>query len=350
MKHIRMADRLIGAGQPVLIVAEIGVNHDGSLARALQLVHEAKLAGADAVKFQVFTADRLMHRESQFASYQADRVSAESPVAMLRKYELCPLDVTALVGAIRACGMIPLATPFSLPDLQYIATLELPAVKIASPDLVNRPLLSAAAKLGVPMLISTGAATMDEVGQCVAWLREWRVPFTLLHCISSYPTPPEQANLRWISELAEHYTAPVGYSDHTTELAAGALAVAAGACVIEKHLTYDRAAPGPDHAVSADPSQFADYIQSIRHAEKLCGRSGKRVLSIERDVRTVSRQSLVLVRDIQPGEPIGEGDIVIQRPGLGIPAAQLGRLIGKRVRKTIRAGTMLQWEMLADAA
>lgn len=353
MRPLQIGGRPIGGpGNPAFVVAEIGVNHDGSLAQALQLVREARRAGADAVKFQLFSADALMHgEESRFAQYQSERAGpAESPRHMLRRYELRPLEVAALVESIRAAGMVPLATPFSLPDVATLGSLDLPAIKIASPDLVNRPLLARAAELRVPMLISTGAATMDEVSQCVAWLRELNVDFVLLHCVSAYPVADEHAHLSWIGELAERFAVPVGYSDHTTSLAAGAFAVAAGACVIEKHLTYDRGAAGPDHAASADPQQFAEYVRTIRLSERLAGRRGKRVLPVERDVRTVSRQSLVLCRDLGEGERIGETDVTIQRPGTGIPAAQITVLVGKRVRQPLRAGTLLQWDMLADVA
>jgi sialic acid synthase SpsE len=352
MRTLQIDSHPLGAGAPAFIVAEIGVNHDGSLAQALQLVREARKAGADAVKFQLFSAERLMHaEESRFAQYQSERSGpVESPRHMLRRYELRPLEVAALVESIRAAGMVPLATPFSLPDVDTIDSLDLPAIKIASPDLVNRPLLSKAAELRVPMLVSTGAATMDEVAQCVAWLRELNAAFVLLHCVSAYPAADEHAQLSWIGELAERFLVPVGYSDHTTNLLSGAFAVACGACLVEKHLTYDRSAEGPDHAASADPRQFAEYARAIRLCERLAGRRGKRVLPIERDVRTVSRQSLVLLRDLGEGERICESDVTIQRPGTGIPAAQITVLIGKRVRQPLRAGTLLQWDMLADAA
>jgi len=269
---------------------------------------------------------------------------------MLRGFELQPLELAAVVEEVRAAGMIPLATPFSAADVEMVESLCLPAVKIASPDVVNRPLLERASQVGVPMLISVGAATIDEAGQCAAWLREWNTPFCFLHCVSSYPTPDEHAHLRWITELSEQFVVPVGYSDHTVNPMAGALAVACGATVIEKHLTYNRTAAGPDHATSADGEQFAAYVRSIREAERLCGNRGKRVLAIERDVRTVSRQSVVLTRDVSTGEAIGAADLVLQRPGTGIPAAALGRLVGKRVSRAIRAGTLLQWDMLADVA
>jgi sialic acid synthase SpsE len=230
-----------------------------------------------------------------------------------------------------------------------IEELNLPAIKIASPDLVNHLLLARAAGSGRPMIVSTGAATIEEVGEAVNWLRQWQAQFVLMHCVSSYPTPAYQAHLCWIQELAQ-FGAAVGYSDHTTELLAGAMAVASGACVVEKHLTYDRAAKGPDHAASADPGEFAEYVRLIRSAETLHGEAGKRVLEIERDVRTVSRQSLVLARDVSGGHVIDIADLTVQRPGTGIAPAAVSVAVGKAAKFPLRRGTLLQWDMLSDAA
>lgn len=349
MKPLYIHRRKIGPERPTFVIAEIGVNHDGSLVRALELVRAARECGADAVKLQIFTARSLMHASSSFATYQKDRCADADASAMLRKYELREDALREAVGAIRNLGMIPLATPFSPADVQTAEALDLPAIKIASPDLVNRVLLQRAAETGRPMLISCGAATMDEVSDAVGRLREWNASFALLHCVSSYPTPPEQAHLCWIAEMASWFDVPVGYSDHTTDVHSGAIATAFGACIIEKHLTYDRAAAGPDHAASADPAQFARYVAMIRSADAMRGTTGKRVLDIERDVRKVSRQSLVLSRPLRAGDLISDANVTVQRPGTGIPAAEIRRAIGKRAARALPAGTLLQWDMLAAA-
>lgn len=350
-KPLIIAGRTIASSEATFVIAEIGVNHDGSLERAMQLVDVAAECGADAVKLQVFSADALMHRSGQFAEYQQQQCADADPAAMLRRYELRPEQVERLVAAIAQRGMTPLATPFSLADVDTLAALDVPALKIASPDLVNRPLLRRAARLRRPLLVSTGAATIEEVDRTIGWLRDADVPFALLHCVSSYPTRNGDAHLCWIAELARRYDgAAIGYSDHTTDPLAGALAVAAGACIIEKHLTYDRSAPGPDHAASADPAEFADYVRLVRRADLLRGIPGKRVLPVEQDVRRVSRQSLVLARALGPGEVVAEDDLVIQRPGTGIPAAHLDRVVGRAAARPLGAGTLLQWDMLSDAA
>jgi sialic acid synthase SpsE len=341
--------RPISPAEPTLVIAEIGVNHDGSLARALELVDHAHRAGADAVKLQIFRAQTLMHASTAFATYQLDRVQDATPTEMLQRYELPPEALEEVVEAIRDKGMLPIATPFSPDDVKQIDALRLPAVKIASPDLVNRPLLRHAAQLRKPLLISTGASTLAEIQATVGWLTDWKIPFALLHCVSSYPTPNADANLCWITELARRFDVPVGHSDHTTDVLAGPLAVAAGACIVEKHLTYDRSAPGPDHAASFDPAQFKQYVQLIRQAERLRGQGGRRVLPIEQDVRKVSRQSLVLRRPLNPGDCLREDDLTVQRPGTGIPAADINKVIGQKLTKPAAAGALLTWDMLHAA-
>ncbi len=335
------------AGSSTLVIAEIGVNHDGSVTRALKLVEHAAEAGADAVKLQIFKARRLMHSTAPFAQYQAERCEDKSPAMMLEKYELSDGEIGKVVAAIRRAGMIPLATPFSLDDVGFIGELGLPGVKIASPDLVNYPLLKKCAELGKPLLVSTGASKMDEVAMAAGWLREWEAEFALLHCVSAYPTPAEEAHLVWIRQLIQRFEVPVGYSDHTTEILAGAFAVAAGARIVEKHLTYDCDADGPDHAASIDPNMFARYVQRIRLAEKMRGGGWKRVLDIEEDVRGVSRQSLVAARDLPADHEVCESDLTTQRPGRGIAAAEWGKIVGMKTKHPVAAGTMLERGMLA---
>ncbi len=350
MSGMKIGKRDIGAGSATLVIAEIGVNHDGSLDRAIALVNLAAAAGADAVKLQIFRADRLVHPSSMLADYQRDRVDDVSPIEMLRRYELSDGAIEQIVGAIRAAGLMPIATPFSPGDVEIIERLDLPAIKIASPDLVNLPLLRRASRSGKPLLVSTGAANMGEVREATEWLSGFPVPFALLHCISSYPVLPGDANLAWIGELAGEFGVPVGYSDHTTGELCGALSVAAGARIVEKHLTYDCGASGPDHSASADPGSFAKYVEAIRSAETLRGCVGKRVLPPEEDVRKVSRQSLVLRDAMVAGEMILEGNLTVQRPGTGIPAAQLEAVVGARLRRATAAGTMLRWDMLTGFA
>lgn len=334
----------------VFIIAEIGVNHDGSLERALQLVQIAKQCGADAVKLQVFRADQLMHQSSQFAEYQRTTVNDADPSAMLRRYELDETQMRTIVHAIHEAGMLAVATPFSPDDVATVERLDIDILKIASPDSVNRPLLQRVAEIGKPMIVSTGAANLDEIQMCCDWLRGCSAQFSLLHCISSYPTPADMTNLCWIGELQRQFKVAVGFSDHSTEVISGALAVAAGAAIVERHLTYSRDAEGPDHAASSDPGQFSHYVRLVRQAERMVGTPGKHVLAIEQDVRNVSRQSLVCRRDLKPGQRITADDLTVQRPGTGIPAAMIESAVGRTISRPIKAGAMLSWDMFSEAA
>jgi N,N'-diacetyllegionaminate synthase len=350
MKELRRIESQWLPKDRTMVIAEIGVNHDGSVDRAIELVHAAARCGADAVKLQCFKAERLMHSSTQFAQYQERSILDESPIDMLRRYEMNESELGRIVAEIKRLKLIPLATPFSPEDVETIQSLDLPAIKIASPDIVNWPLLQRAARTRLPLLISTGAANLNEISSSVAWLRGWNAQFALLHCISSYPTPSDQANLCWIAELGERFHVPVGFSDHTTEMMAGAMAVSAGAMFLEKHLTYDRNAVGPDHAASLDPEGFAEYVRLVRLANEMRGRSGKKVLEIERDVRTVSRQSLVAAYDLPAGHRIAERDLRVQRPGTGIPASALPSIVGQRTSHAVKAGEMLTWQILSNAA
>jgi N,N'-diacetyllegionaminate synthase len=337
---LKIGQHYIHVIEPVFIIAEIGVNHDGSVEKAIELVRLARQCGADAVKLQVFRAEQLMHGSSQFAEYQKQTVADADPAAMLRRFELTADELARVTRAIESASMVPIATPFSPDDVAMIDRLNMAAIKIASPDVVNRPLLQRAAKTGRPMIVSTGAANPDEIQMCCDWLRQWKADYGLLHCVSSYPTPADSTNLCWIGELARQFGVPVGYSDHSTEIISGALAVAAGACIVERHLTYDRKAAGPDHAASSDPGQFSHYVKLIRQAEAMRGLPGKRVLAIEQDVR----------RDLAAGQVVREEDLTVQRPGTGIPAAMIESAVGKKMVRPVKAGAMLSWDMLQEAA
>lgn len=334
---IALDGQLIGPGQPTFVIAEIGVNHDGSIERAFELVNHARDAGADAVKLQLFSADRLVAPGAKMASYQLS-VGAVDQVDLLRRYEMTCDDVERVVDRARTAGLVPIATPFSPEDVFIIEQLEIPLLKIASPDCVNKVLLDRAAKSKRPMIVSTGAATMDEISTCCSWLDGWKIDFALMHCVSSYPTPTSQAQLGWIRALSDRFGRVSGYSDHTTELFAGALAVACGASIIEKHLTWNRFAPGPDHAASADPPQFRVYVDAIRQAEKMLGVGAKRPLEIEADVRKLSRQSLVAARRIRPHTRIEITDLTTRRPASGVCASRVDEIVGARSKRTIEAG------------
>jgi N,N'-diacetyllegionaminate synthase len=347
---VRIGDVDISDGA-VYVIAEIGVNHDGDPERAIALTDAAANAGADAVKLQYFQTDRLMTPDAQLASYQ--RAAGETdPVAMLRRLEL-PLDtMRTVIESAHARGVHAIVTVFSVELVPSASALPWDAFKSASPDIVHRPLLEALAETGRPLIVSTGAADTEEIARTRRWLDAAHDRLAFLHCVSSYPTPPEGANLgaiRAVRELAS--PCPAGYSDHTALTETGAAAVAHGACILEKHLTDDRGRAGPDHAASLEPAEFAEYTRLARAAASgahshvdahlartLAGDGVKRVLPHERDVRRVSRQSIVARRALEPGRVLTPSDLTFARPGGGLEPWRTGELVGRTLGAGARRG------------
>lgn len=336
---VAIAGRSIGKDQPVYVIAELGVNHDGSVERALELTRVAYGAGASAVKLQLFEPDQLLSAEAEFAGYQQG--TAEDPHAMLRSLRLDVDEMQRVKALAHELRMGFIVTPFSLGNIDALRELDVDAVKIASPDCVNTPLLDAAAALDKPVLVSTGAAATSEIDGLRRRMRD--VPLVIMHCVSAYPTPLELATPQLAHAVVG--AAHSGYSDHTESVHTGMLAASHGVEVIEKHLTHDRGAAGPDHAASLDPDQFAEYVRLVE-----IGRCATRDGTIDRtqgphaieaDVRRVSRQSVCAVRDLVAGDVIARGDVTIKRPGTGIPAARLNDVIGKALQRDVKANHLL---------
>jgi sialic acid synthase SpsE len=390
---MRIGNRDIGPGHPVYIIAELGVNHDGSPARALELVDAAHSAGADAIKLQYFETDRLMSKSAKLAAYQ--KAAGETdPITMLRRLELRIDDMGPIVERAHALGMHAIVTVFSTELVDLAERLPWDGYKSASPDIVHQPLLERLARTGKPLIISTGAATIDEVSRAAGWLHEWRAyqRTAVLQCVSSYPTSEGNAELGGIAAIAAVFDGPVGYSDHTPGEATGAAAVQAGACLLEKHLTYSRAAQGPDHSASLEPANLKTYTRLAHAAETRVvaqcaveqvtlsigsGSPGgaqvscrgrkptesatpspeprrgdtplavKRVLPIEQDVRRVSRQSCVALRPLPANHTITASDLTIKRPGTGFLPFELPSVIGRRVVRPIDADTVIAREDIA---
>lgn len=323
----------------VCVIAEIGVNHDGDVAVARRLVDAAARVGADAVKFQYFQPDRLLSAQAELAGYQAGQAASQR--ALLSRLALSIDELSGLVSHAKALGIGAVVTPFSLTDPAELSELGLDAVKTASPDAVNTPLLMACAALGLPMLISTGTCSLSELEPAAGLLRGHDAGGAMLHCVSSYPTPMDAAQLGGVRAMGEALNLPIGYSDHTPGLQTGALAVMAGAVVIEKHLTHDRNAAGPDHAASLDPPQMKRYVANIRQAQAALGTVSKDVGDVERDVRRVSRQSVCVVRDLPAGHALTAADLTLKRPGTGLPPSMMSAMIGRRLSKSMQGNTLL---------
>jgi N,N'-diacetyllegionaminate synthase len=343
-----IADRPVGPGAAVYIVAEAGVNHDGDPQRALALVDAAAHAGADAVKFQLFRASELVTGRAAAAGYQRAAGFATQR-EMLCRLELSEEVFAQLAEYCRKRRIAFMATPFGAGDVDRVVGFGAPAIKIGSGDLNNVRLLRRAAETGLPVILSTGAATATEIRQSVEWLRAWGAGdrLILLHCVSCYPAPLEAANLRAIGTLEAEFGVPCGFSDHTTSTQIGAWAVAAGACLLEKHFTLDRRARGPDHAMSLEPQELADYIQMARQAEKALGRGQLGMSELETEVRQLARRSVVSARFLPAGTVLSAEMVTVKRPAGGIPPDRLDELIGRRLRIDVPADTPLSWDMLA---
>lgn len=337
----------------VTVIAEAGVNHNGSLDLALKLVDAAADAGADVVKFQTFRADALVTRAAPKARYQTETTDAtQTQWAMLKALELGTDDHLAIMARCRARNIAFLSTPFDTASLRWLVTdLGMEQIKIGSGDMTNAPLLFEAGRSGRPVILSTGMATLDEVREALGVLAYGyaggtapsraacaealanrpdvlRDRVTLLHCTTEYPAPPESINLRAMDTLRDAFGLPVGLSDHSEGLAAALAAVARGATVIEKHMTLDRALPGPDHRASLEARDFARMVDEVRNVEVALGDGIKQPAQAELANIAIARKSLVAARGIKAGEPFSEDNLTLKRPGTGLPPMELWDLIG----------------------
>lgn len=346
---IQIGSRNIGFGEPVFVIAEAGVNHNGDLERALQLVDAAAEAGADAVKFQTFRAEEVVSVSAPKAQYQIGTTGAEeSQLDMIKRLELSPQDHRAIVAHCGTRGILFLSTPFDFESADLLETLGVPAYKIASGEITNWLFLEHMASKKKPIIISTGMSNLGEVEQAVGVLRAAGCSdLVILHCTSSYPAPPESVNLRAMQSMADAFHVPVGFSDHTQGMEAALAAVALGACVIEKHFTLDRSLPGPDHKASLEPAELGALVRSIRIVESTLGDGLKRATSAEQDVKDVARRSIVARRTIASGTLITQDLLAFKRPGTGIPPSEYKKVIGRKAVRTIVSDTLIKFEDLA---
>ncbi len=328
----------INLNDHVLIIAEIGNNHEGNADRARELVDRAAEAGADAIKLQVIRAEKLVSaRETR-------------RLAQLKSFEL-PLDVHAeLCARARRHGMLAIATPFDAEALDELAD-ELDAIKIASGDVTHVPLIEFAAAHPHPLIVSTGAATLGEIERAVEAIRQVRCDWpqamdslALLHCVSAYPAPAEELNLRAIGTLRTHFGCTVGFSDHTLGIDAGALAVACGARIIEKHFTLDKQQSSfRDHQLSADPDEMRALVTRVRHVEAMLGDGVKEPMPSEEPGRAAMRRGAVAAAMIEIGAVVRERDVAWLRPAVGVSPADAGRVIGGTAAAAINAGDAIEW-------
>lgn len=314
-----------------LIIAEAGVNHNGSLELAKQLALKAKEAGADIVKYQTADLNSLVSKIAKMADYQKDNIGKEeSQKEMLSKLLLKYDEFVELKKYCEEIGIKFLSTPFDLKSIDFLEELGCDVWKIPSGEITNLPYLIKIAKTNKPIILSTGMCTLAEIDECVSALKEHGAKdIVILHCTTQYPTPYEEVNLRAMLTLQDRYQCDVGYSDHTKGIEVPIAAVALGACVIEKHFTLDCNMEGPDHKASLEPDELKEMVSSIRNIEKSLGDGEKKPAESELKNKSVARKSIIAARDIKKGEVFSEENLTTKRPGIGISPMKWFDVIGK---------------------
>lgn len=348
MTAFQIGDRTIGSGAPCFVIAEIGVNHNGDEALARALIDAARQAGADAVKFQTFAADRLAVRATPTAAYQRANSGETDQHAMLKRLELDAAAHRRLLDHCAAVGIAFLSSPFDEQSIDMLDALGVAAFKVPSPDCVSTRYLRHMGAKGRPVILSTGMCDLGEALYGVETLRAaGSGPIALLQCTSCYPAPPDELNLRAMATLATATGLPVGYSDHSDGIAVAIGAVALGARIIEKHLTLDCGLPGPDHRASIEPEAFAAMVDGVRTVERALGAPVKAPQPSEASARLLGRRSIAATRALPAGHRLAADDLILLRPGDGLAPRHEDALIGRALGRAVAGGALLSWDDLA---
>lgn len=348
MSAVTIGDRLVAAGQPTWVIAELSANHNGDLGRALEVIRVAADAGADAVKFQTYTADSM----TIDADTPPFRIGEGTLWAGRRLHELYREAATPyewhddLFAEAERCGLVALSTPFDADAVDFLEQFDPPVHKIASFELVDLALVRRAAATGKVLIVSTGMATAEEIDDAVVAAREAGAGgVVLLRCNSAYPAPLDEMDLRTLPDLASRWDVPVGLSDHTLGTTAAVAAVALGACVLEKHVTLARADGGPDAAFSLEPDELAELVTTVHEAEAALGTV--RYGPAERERASLAfRRSLFVVADVAEGEPFTPDNVRAIRPGDGLAPKHLDEVLGRHATRPVERGTPLAWDLV----
>ena len=342
-KTIRINDRIIGKDYPPFVIAEVAVNHNGKVSIAKKLALLAKHAGADAVKFQYHIPEKEMLKEVPHSA------NFDKPLwKILEETNLTLEEQIELKNYCDKIGIIYLCTPFSREASDILnEKVGVTAFKIGSGELTNLPLLKHIAKKGKPIILSTGMSTIEEIKESVDLLKKESAQFALLHCVSAYPTEYEDVNLKLIQKYIEMFQVPVGLSDHSKGIFTAFGAVALGASILEKHFTLDKKQKGPDHKVSIEPDELIELVKGVNAIYAALGET-KKILEDEQPIIAWARESVVSLIDIKKGTTITEDMIWVKRPGTGIPAKYLEKIIGMRTKRDISKNSLLSWEELEE--
>ena len=342
--HIKIADKKIGPGQPVFIVAELGINHNGQLSLAKKMIDVAKQAGADAVKLQSFVVDDFVGDKKLTYTYTSQgKQVTETQYEMFKRVELTKKMQQELFAYAKRKKIIIFSTPQdnSFKTVDYLCSREMntPVIKVGSDDLTNWAMLAYYAAKGRPMIIATGMASLAEVKEAVQTIKKHNKKIIILKCTALYPTPPSQANIAQIKTLHKAFkNCLIGFSDHTVGSTAAVAAVLAGACLVEKHFTFDHNLPGPDHWFAADGDDLRLLVKQIREAEQIMGNPRLVLSKEEQHIKNIARRSVMAARKIKKGQKIATEDLIAKRPGTGLPPKYLWKFIGKKAKKNYKQG------------
>jgi sialic acid synthase SpsE len=342
---------LVGSDRRVLVVAEAGINHNGELDRALEMIRVAGECGADAIKFQTFRAETFISDAESIFVYQTARGTVqEKSLEMFRRVELEYAWHERLFAAARQAGLLIFSTPCDAEAVELLDALDVPMFKISSDYLTHHDFLRLVARKGRPLIVSTGMATLGDIEEALeAIYSTGNRQVILLHCVSAYPTPLEQINLRAMETLRRAFGCPVGFSDHTQGVTVPVAAAALGAVLIEKHFTLDKGdGAGPDHWFSVDPEELRGLVQAVRTVEQALGQPGKVVVPAEAESRVHARMSVVAAVDIPAGTTLTEAMLAVKRPGTGIPPKELRNLVGQVALQDLARDQVLKWEHLGQ--
>lgn len=349
MDQLTIAGRAVGPGEPLWVVAEIGANHNGDMELCRRIVDAAKGSGADAVKFQSWSKDSLVSRaeyarNTRYAKLDPSALTLEQAV---ERYQFTPEQHREIAAHCRQRGITFFSSCFSASEVELLEELRAPAYKVASMDINHLPLLDVVASTGKPVLLSTGMATLGEIETALARLRRGGAgPVALLHCVSLYPCPPAEVNLRNIPMLERAFGVPIGFSDHTLGVGVALAAVALGACIVEKHFTIDKALEGWDHAISADPTELAVIVREGRAVQEALGHSERIVGAAEFEKRKAFRRRAVARRDLPKGSRMRAEDLEFKRPGTGIGPDQIDSVVGRTLLRDVSAEEEVEWSDL----
>lgn len=338
------------------IIAEAGVNHNGSEEIALRMIEVAASSGANAIKFQSFSSEKLVSKNANTAIYQQNNTGESNQYSMLKKLEMSQPMQKKIFAYCNKLGIEFMSTPFDEDAADFLIGLGMKRIKISSGELTNFPFLKKLASFNLPLILSTGMSSMAEVGDAIKIIKSQsklelplednEIALSLLHCTSNYPTKIKDVNLKAMQSMANEFSLPVGYSDHTKGLLIPVAAVAMGATIIEKHFTLDKNLPGPDHSASLNPEELNEMVRQIREVEECLGDGVKVPRKSEIPIREIVRRSVVLKVDKLAGDEIQFSDLELLRPGNGIKPRDMKKIVGKRLSDDYKAGTTLQWEFL----